>query len=463
MRRLNLRLPAFLMLFFLGAVSALAQDETPPSEPAAATTDEPAAEPDEGTEEQVSAEETEAPKTDDSGEPLVQTPDGTDASESADEAMDEVTVASDTDDQETEPAEGIADEAGGDEVSGEAAPPASAADAFAVEFAAWKELLKELRDIRAEYLIASEEDLESLQEQWTTKLAQGKLAVDRLRDAALAAYQESPNADREIVRFLVTTSAELIRADRYAEAYQVATTLLGGGSQEKELHDLAGIAAFGTNRFAEAQEQLAQAQAIGSISAKGTQFIGGLDQLVAEWDAEQAIREAEVQADDLPRVRLETSVGSIVVELFENEAPQTVGNFISLVEKGFYDQLTFHRVMEGFMAQGGDPNGDGSGGPGYEIYCECTEPNHRKHFAGSLSMAKSTPINTGGSQFFINFVATPHLNGKHTVFGRVIEGMEVLPNFLRTTPDDPKGEPTQILKAEVLRKRDHEYRPTKVR
>ena len=149
--------------------------------------------------------------------------------------------------------------------------------------------------------------------------------------------------------------------------------------------------------------------------------------------------------------------------MYENEAPQAVGNFVSLVEKGFYDGLTFHRVLPGFMAQGGCPDGNGAGGPGYDIYCECHQDNHRKHFRGSLSMAHAGR-DTGGSQFFLTFLRTPHLDGRHTVFGRVIDGMDVLAKLQRRDPSNPNAEkPDRIIKAEVIRKRDHVYAPTKVR
>jgi cyclophilin family peptidyl-prolyl cis-trans isomerase len=149
-----------------------------------------------------------------------------------------------------------------------------------------------------------------------------------------------------------------------------------------------------------------------------------------------------------------------VIELFENEAPNTTANFISLVEKGFYNGLKFHRVIPGFMAQGGCPRGDGTSGPGYTIDCETTAENHRKHFRGTLSMAHAGP-NTGGSQFFLTFVPTPHLDGKHTVFGRVIEGMDVLAKIQRTEEVTRRGPPDKIIKAEVIRKRDHDYVPKK--
>ncbi|MFT4413204.1 peptidylprolyl isomerase [Fredinandcohnia humi] len=114
--------------------------------------------------------------------------------------------------------------------------------------------------------------------------------------------------------------------------------------------------------------------------------------------------------------------GQVKIELFPNEAPGTVENFETLINKGFYNGLNFHRVIPGFVAQGGCPEGRGTGGPGYTIKCE-TQGNPHKHERGSLSMAHAGK-DTGGSQFFIVFEPQPHLNGVHTVFGKVVEGME---------------------------------------
>jgi cyclophilin family peptidyl-prolyl cis-trans isomerase len=133
----------------------------------------------------------------------------------------------------------------------------------------------------------------------------------------------------------------------------------------------------------------------------------------------------------LPQILLQTSKGDVVLELYEDEAPNTVANFVNLVEKGYYDGLTFHRVIDEFMAQGGCPEGTGTGGPGYNIKCECVRKDHRKHERGVISMAHAGR-DTGGSQFFINFVKTPHLDGKHTVFGHVVKGMDAIDKFNRT-------------------------------
>ena len=125
-----------------------------------------------------------------------------------------------------------------------------------------------------------------------------------------------------------------------------------------------------------------------------------------------------------------THEGTIVVNLDFKAAPNTVANFVDLANKGFYNGLMFHRVINGFMIQGGDPEGNGQGGPGYTID---NEQNDLKHDAGVISMANRGP-DTGGSQFFITQMPQPHLDGKHTVFGKVFSGMDVV---CRIEPYDP--------------------------
>ncbi|GFZ89320.1 peptidyl-prolyl cis-trans isomerase [Paenibacillus marchantiophytorum] len=117
--------------------------------------------------------------------------------------------------------------------------------------------------------------------------------------------------------------------------------------------------------------------------------------------------------------------GEVVIDLFENDAPNTVANFEKLANSGFYNGLVFHRVIPGFVAQGGCPTGTGTGGPGYQINCEI---NPNKHERGSLAMAHAGR-NTGGSQFYIAYQPQPHLDGGHTVFGKVSKGMELVDAF----------------------------------
>lgn len=148
------------------------------------------------------------------------------------------------------------------------------------------------------------------------------------------------------------------------------------------------------------------------------------------------------------RAVFETSKGRLVLELFADDAPVTVNSFAYLLRHKFYDGIVFHRVIDGFMAQTGDPTGTGTGGPGYRFE---DEPNtHRHNGKGILSMANAGP-GTNGSQFFITFTATPHLDGRHTIFGRIIEGEEVLDRLVRIQPGFP-GQPDAIEKAYLVEK-----------
>jgi cyclophilin family peptidyl-prolyl cis-trans isomerase len=150
-----------------------------------------------------------------------------------------------------------------------------------------------------------------------------------------------------------------------------------------------------------------------------------------------------------PKVSLKTNHGTIRIEVFEEQAPITAGNFLKLVRKGFYNGVTFHRVIPGFMIQGGDPDGTGMGGPGYTIKDEFA-PGLKHSAPGMLSMANAGP-NTGGSQFFITVAATPWLDGKHAIFGRVVEGQAIadaISKLPRDRNDRPK-EPVRIESATV--------------
>ena len=129
-------------------------------------------------------------------------------------------------------------------------------------------------------------------------------------------------------------------------------------------------------------------------------------------------------------VDIKTHEGDMKLELYFKQAPNTVANFTHLVDSGFYKGLPFHRIIEGFMAQGGDPNGDGTGGPAWKID---DEHNDLKHEAGTLSMANAGP-NTAGSQFFICHMPQPHLDGRHTIFGKLISGFDVLTRIERGDP-----------------------------
>ena len=151
------------------------------------------------------------------------------------------------------------------------------------------------------------------------------------------------------------------------------------------------------------------------------------------------------------KVKLETNHGDIVIHLYSNEMPITTGNFQKLVEQGFYDGVIFHRIIDGFMIQGGDPQGTGEGGPGYNIQDEFTEGDLDKNDRGTISMANAGP-NTGGSQFFINLVNNNYLDGKHPVFGKVVEGMDVVDKIAKVATDSQARpvEEVKIISASIL-------------
>jgi cyclophilin family peptidyl-prolyl cis-trans isomerase len=150
--------------------------------------------------------------------------------------------------------------------------------------------------------------------------------------------------------------------------------------------------------------------------------------------------EVQIDTSRPHRAVMDTSEGRIVLELFADRTPVTVNNFVFLARQGFYDGLTFHRVIDGFMIQGGDPQGTGTGGPGYSFEDEFRE-DLRFEEPGLLAMANAGP-NTNGSQFFITVGTPAHLNGRHTIFGRVVEGYEVVETISKL-PTDGQDRPRE--------------------
>ena len=156
-----------------------------------------------------------------------------------------------------------------------------------------------------------------------------------------------------------------------------------------------------------------------------------------------------------PIVKIETNAGAMTIELYPEIAPNTVANFVNLVESGFYNGLIFHRVIPGFMIQGGDPQGTGMGGPGYSIKGEFARngfrENNLRHKRGVISMARSMMPNSAGSQFFIMHKDAPHLDGEYAAFGKVTEGIEVVDKIaaVRTGMQDRPMEEQKIISATV--------------
>lgn len=353
--------------------------------------------------------------------------------------------------------------------------PGPKAAAWKAKLLEWKKLLSQMRQLRDQYIVGENKDLDDIRRKYEALRVEGRQVLEELKQTAEAAYAEAPNTDPEVARFLVKIVFDEKVAERYQSSLERVNYLIEHGCDIKGIYDMAGVAAYGANDFALAKEYLDKAAAAGPLSSDAKEARDTIERydLIKLWAEEQKIRAAEAKADDLPRVKLTTTQGDIVVELFEDEAPETVANFIHLVQSGFYDGRLFHRVIGRFMAQTGCPKGDGTGGPGYRIHSECYNDGARKHFAGSLAMAKSSDPVTGkpirdseGSQFYITFNPKPQLNADYTVFGRVIEGWDTLSKIQRYNPQDKdavKPKLDKIVTAEVLRKREHEYTPTKVK
>ena len=338
---------------------------------------------------------------------------------------------------------------------------------FDAIFKNWKAMLARMRTLQEKYQVAGSAERPTIEAEFNQLRKQGQVMAPKLLAAAEEAYRANSGADPAITAvadFLMANLDSDIKTENFEKALQIGKLLAEKGYKNKALDAYLGLAEFATGDFENAKKHLTAARDSGILSEmklkQASEALAAVDQKMIEWKDEEKIRDAEAKTDDLPRIKITTSKGDIVIELFENEAPNTVANFVSLVEKGFYNGTKFHRVIPFFMAQGGDPLGNGSGGPGYTIDCECVNANHRKHFRGSLSMAHAG-TNTGGSQFFLTFMPTAHLDGKHTVFGRVIEGIDVLAKLQRTEETSRPGPPDKILKAEVIRKRPHEYEPVK--
>ena len=339
---------------------------------------------------------------------------------------------------------------------------------FKQKFEQWVTLLNRLREIQAQYKVAEPENRSPLETEFNTKLKQAEELFPQLEAEALSAYKSAPN-DPRISEFVQGLARKYYYEGHYEKTIEMADQIIANKPEDAEIYMVAGQAAFELTQLDKAESYLNTAKAEMAKQEKefpGEQFLNEISQEREIWEAEQKARErdAKPQGDPmaLPRVKLETTKGDVVIELFENDAPNTVAHFITLAEDGFYDGVIFHRVIRNFMAQTGDPEGTGQGGPGYNIPCECYKPDARKHFRGSVAMAHAGR-DTGGSQFYITFKPTRHLDGKHTVFGREIEGMDVVDAIHKRTPDQPgTKEADKILKATVLNKRDHDYTFRKV-
>ena len=291
-----------------------------------------------------------------------------------------------------------------------------------------------------------------------------------LPNAAVAAFKAKPGQDPAVTQYVIRILNQLIEPTLPDSVFgpktalEIVDSMLDAGADKDVVVLSKGFrASFALDDFDRASLMLDRIAAV-QPQFNLTQPRELVDKSVEKWQRELTIRRLAKNNDNLPKVKFETTAGNFVVALYEDYAPNTVANFISLVEKKFYNDLTFHYVKPGEYIHGGCPNGDGSGDPGYTIASEFDREQARHFFSGTLGMANTGP-NTEGSQFVITHQPLPQLDNLFTAFGRVIEGFDVILNCKAIDPRNPvpaggaAPEPVRIIKAEVLWARDHKYEP----
>lgn len=328
-----------------------------------------------------------------------------------------------------------------------------------------RDACKTLRREGARFFHADSANAPTHGKNWQSESTKAKKIFQRLKEISLVLFlkSDSPNDDlAKMARFMLSKS---FQDGRLGISYKVNKKLLDSFPDDQQLiDDFARVAAY-TNDFETAAEFAESNKAtIAKFPVFDMSLFSGVTEMKEKWKQEQTLRQQEAKQDDLPRVEFETTKGKIVIELFENEAPHTVGNFVSLVEQDYYKDLIFHFVIRNYQVRNGLYSLKAPRETGYKIVDESANPNARHLFRGSVSMAPPLTT-TGASEFFINLSPEPFIQTKvrPIVIGHVIEGMEVVESLNVTAKLDPKStgfqplegaQPDMILSSRVVRKRE---------
>lgn len=347
----------------------------------------------------------------------------------------------------------------------------AAVEDFIQKRQAWAKTLADLRGREIRFSNNVDRSEAAVEELYQLR-NQAREQLKPLVDSAKSVYRLI-NRDAETGSFLVTLLDYRRQFSMYDDSFEAAKLLLDSGVPTDFLYTFAARAAFVEGRFDEVLPLYKR-----FVEKNGPEKLDKVDQNIGSildiypqwWQEEVAARQADEKKGDLPRVLLETTRGPVVLEMFEDSAPNTVANFIRLVEEGFYDDSEFYQVIDDLLAVGGDPVGDGSGTTGKVIPDEHDAPNRRRIMRGSVFMAKigdpqregELLPNTASCQFVIALMPMAPRAQTQTVFARVIEGLDVVCAFRRIDPTEKKESalqlpPERILRAKVLRKRDHDY------
>jgi len=340
----------------------------------------------------------------------------------------------------------------------------------------FRRAIADFSDSHARLEFRLEENLtDAVREKWLINLKNSyeKMVLWRNRGAEL--YASDPEKYESVgllLQEMLIADGKLDRLDRWVFAARALLSSPRLVNEEVLLY--AGYTGFLECDFELAAAGWGPLAEAGKLPEREQYMLKEVPSISKTWEKELA-RLQEDATKDNPRVEIVTTKGVMEVELFEDDAPESVANFIYLIENGYYNRKPIFLVRQHFLAQTGCEKGDGKGNSGYTIKGEFNLPNHRNHFRGSLAIPLAVDTttneinpNSGGAQFYFSFLPTPIFDGKHTVFGRVVSGIETLGLFkvVNLTDDDerknPDTKPDVILRTKVLKKRDHVYRPTAV-
>jgi peptidylprolyl isomerase len=316
---------------------------------------------------------------------------------------------------------------------------------------------------------------EGARENWLEQLLRSNQALRSYREAAANLFVSDPEKYSGIgllLREMLITDGKSDRLDHWTVPAKVLLDTKTLVTDEVLLY--AGYAGLIEGDFDLVKQTWVPLESSQKLGQQESILLSRLDEIKQSWEKELQRRQ-EDQTKSNPQVRVLTTKGEIVVELFEDDAPETVANFMYLVEQGYYTRKPFFFVKEHLLAQTGCEKGDGKGNAGYGVKPEAELTSRRSHFRGALAMpigVNTDPAqgstNFAGSQFYFTFVPLPLADERNAVFGRVISGIEVLGllKIVDLTDEearkDPSLRPDTIIKTEVIRKRDHDYRPTPV-
>jgi peptidylprolyl isomerase len=350
------------------------------------------------------------------------------------------------------------------------------AKAYSAAFVAFRQSVADLDEARNRQQLSLDYSLESqnaILDAWCKAISKTNDTYAEWIQKAGELYASDPvkyKAAGKTLTEMLMSDVELDRFDGWLSPVKALMTSEADISDEvRKAIGMVGLANCDFNLVERCWSPLKES---GKLTGNELGYLNDLPTIRERWARELEIRQKESQLGNNPLVELTTSKGRIVIELYEDSAPNAVASFIYLVENHFYDKKTFFRVVKHVCAQTGCEKGDGTGDAGYQFKGEADLPDRRHHFRGTVSVALGSDEtgkvnqNASGSQIYFSFLPMPFLDDTYTVFGRVVEGMPSINLFRTMNLADEKERkegnkrPEMILSAKVIRKRDHEYRPT---